>query len=580
MMRKNRKLFISLIALVFLLGPQLVCAIGTGGISIKPAFPNSDIPKSDSWFIYNLDAGQAQEDGVLLINDRDQAVRVEVYAVDAQTTSQGGFAPNPKEVVPEGVGAWVKLSERFFDIEAHSTKIIPFTITIPEKVDVGDHMGAILIQEAPPESASGEGTRVEIVTRIGARIYEKVPGEEIRKLKINAIDWTYNDNHLFEGEVRNNWLQLKRFLGFGKPVTVQIQQENEGNQTLNPTGQLTLTNLFGQINYKMDVSLGEIFPKEQNAPPFDWTKPFPPIGRYKLKAVVTYNEALPPVEKEIVFWILPYNLIIILVVLAVISVLIRLTWQLIIIKKRKKWATHVVQPGETVMDIATLYAVKWKKIIKVNKLKKPFTLSSGEILWIPGQKKKKETEKVGTELPQEARQGKTYRLMNWNLTPVQFWSGVSGFTIVVLAVVWFTWLSDIFLKPAVNTNTNANINTNSNINTNLIPQEALDRDTQRKADLETIQDALERYKLAEGKYPVASERDRTNKDGNVLQIELLNKGHLLTLPVDPLDPQYYYGYLSADGTTYELTAVLENTADPDGILVNNFYLYQLIPATQ
>ncbi|MFH1598393.1 MAG: DUF916 domain-containing protein [Patescibacteria group bacterium] len=575
-MLKNKKLLIVIIA-VFLFLPQLASAIESGTISIKPAYPDSDVQFSNSWFIYNLGPGESKEDACLILNNGEEPVTVEVYSVDATTTIQGSFAPGDSYTEPSGVGSWVAMSGREFVLEPNSELLVPFTITIPETVDVGDHMGAVIIQKKAPEPTEAGGTGVSIVTRVGVRIYQTVPGEVIKDLDINSLTWRYADRVLFEGEVLNNWLQFKRYLGFGKPASIEVEIANKGNNRLLPKGHFTLTNIFGQISHKQESDLGEIFPGETNNVPVSWHKPWPALGRFVLRVEATFDQELPPEEREIVIWVLPYNLIFILIILAVLIILIRLTFLLVMVKKRKKWATHVVQPEETLADIAVMYSVKWKKVAKVNKLKKPFSLSSGQILWIPGVKKKKEMEEVGTPLPQEAKEGKTITIWKWDLTPTIFWSSLSGLIIVVLAVLWFVWLDDVFLQPTVTVNANVNANTNVNVNTSLIPQEALDRDIVRKSDLAEIQEALERYKTAEGQYPLAEDRDRTNSAGNRLQVELQDKGHLLELPVDPLDPQYYYGYLSADGSSYEITAVLENTEDPEGILVNDFYLYQLAP---
>ncbi len=576
-MLKNKKLLIVIIT-IFLFLPQLADAIESGTISIKPAYPDSDVRFSNSWFIYNLGPGESKEDACLILNNGEEPITVEVYSVDATTTIQGSFAPGDSYTVPTGVGSWVEMSGREFVLEPDSELVVPFTITIPEVVDVGDHMGAVIIQKKMPEESEIGGTAVSIVTRVGVRIYQTVPGEIVKDLDIKSLSWRYEDRILFEGEVKNNWLQFKRYLGFGKPASIEVEIENKGNNRLTPVGQFTLTNIFGQISHEQESDLGEIFPRETNEVPVTWHEPFPAFGRFVLKVQATFDEELPPEEKEIVIWVLPYNLIFILIILAVIVVLVRLVIQLIIIKKRKKWATHVVQPEETLADIAVMYAVKWKKIARANKLKKPFAISSGQILWIPGVKKK-DVEAGQQPVPAEIKEGKSYRIGSWSQTPIQFWSSLSGLIVVILVISWFVWLDDVFLEPTVtvNTDTNINLNVNANVNTSLIPQEALDRDAVRKADLKIIQEALARYLLAEGQYPLAEQRDRTNNEGNRLEIELLDKGHLLELSVDPLDPQYYYGYLSVDGSTYELTAILENTEDEEGILVNDFYLYQLTP---
>lgn len=98
-------------------------------------------------------------------------------------------------------------------------------------------------------------------------------------------------------------------------------------------------------------------------------------------------------------------------------------------------------------------------------------------------------------------------------------------------------------------------------------------DSQRKTDLDSIKNALNSYFQTNSEYPVASQTVKTNESDNIL-VQKLVPAYLTSLPVDPSDPQYYYGYKS-DGTTFELTSVLEDTTDPAGIQAGQYYLYKV-----
>lgn len=89
------------------------------------------------------------------------------------------------------------------------------------------------------------------------------------------------------------------------------------------------------------------------------------------------------------------------------------------------------------------------------------------------------------------------------------------------------------------------------------------RDAQRKSDLKKLQTALELYKADHATYPIATQQTKTNDPANLLR-PLVDSRFLVKLPVDPLDPQYFYGYTS-DGTTYELSSILEDLDDPIGV---------------
>jgi len=89
-------------------------------------------------------------------------------------------------------------------------------------------------------------------------------------------------------------------------------------------------------------------------------------------------------------------------------------------------------------------------------------------------------------------------------------------------------------------------------------------DSQRKADLFEIQDALLNYAAANnGKYPVSESYSFLNQTGNILETELVPT-YLAALPADPSTSKSY-AYKS-DGTTFTLTAELDNANDPEAVM--------------
>ena len=94
----------------------------------------------------------------------------------------------------------------------------------------------------------------------------------------------------------------------------------------------------------------------------------------------------------------------------------------------------------------------------------------------------------------------------------------------------------------------------------------------RKKDLAQIQSALNKYYSEKGSFPTASVIEHTDAPSGVLK-SVLVPVYLDAIPVDP-DPSHYYGYVS-DGTTYELSAVLDDATDPEGTKLGAITLYTL-----
>ncbi len=90
------------------------------------------------------------------------------------------------------------------------------------------------------------------------------------------------------------------------------------------------------------------------------------------------------------------------------------------------------------------------------------------------------------------------------------------------------------------------------------------RDQTRKNDLATLQVALNQYYKKHKTLPSSTSyyQNRTNSLTSSLKV-LVTENYLKSLPLDPRDPDYWYGY-KASGATYTITSRLEDTSDPTG----------------
>ena len=83
------------------------------------------------------------------------------------------------------------------------------------------------------------------------------------------------------------------------------------------------------------------------------------------------------------------------------------------------------------------------------------------------------------------------------------------------------------------------------------------RDQQRVADIKMVQTLIEEIGLARGSYPYAPTVQRLDDPTTTITTALHDFEQSVTTFEDPLPKQYYYGYTS-DGSTYTLTAVIED----------------------
>ena len=132
------------------------------------------------------------------------------------------------------------------------------------------------------------------------------------------------------------------------------------------------------------------------------------------------------------------------------------------------------------------------------------------------------------------------------------------------------------------------------------------RDSRRKADLETITNALNAYYAVHGRFPQAGACNYGQNcyvysdSGSSWIPALVTEKFIEELPVDPINKRacstcsatndigpwsdtysnYIYAYGNVHGQEYELTARLENTSDPDRCEVNNYKYSPSSPTTK
>jgi hypothetical protein len=189
-------------------------ALATNTLGITP------VGEADNFHLELL-PGEEMERRAVVTNRTDTAHHVRVYPVDATVTAQGGFALGERDATRSGVGAWLHLPVSELTLPPHSTAPLPFRLTVPADAAPGDHAGGIVIETDPKGQPQDLGdnfaVQMNLVERIGVRVYLTVAGQAVRTLGVGKLTWERSD----EG------------IRFEVPVT------NTGNVRLDPRGELT-----------------------------------------------------------------------------------------------------------------------------------------------------------------------------------------------------------------------------------------------------------------------------------------------------------------------------------------------------
>ncbi|MDP3003947.1 MAG: LysM peptidoglycan-binding domain-containing protein [Candidatus Azambacteria bacterium] len=355
-----------------------VFAIEYGGFGGRPAYPRADNPRTESIFVHTLEPGDVQQEGVLTVNNSAERKTMLVYAVDSTPSTGGAFACAQASVTAKDVGAWITLEKSEVTLDPGTNELVPFTISVPQNASVGEHNGCIVMQEKK-EKADGK-SGVSLSFRTGLRVAITIPGELERKLEIVGFTVTKRDDGSF---------------------LLHPLVKNLGNVSIDADAQVITRYFFGLTHFthggKYPILRGDT--SDWN---FELKKPFWG-GWYRSNFVVEYDKnpeagvgvrsgkELTRLEGPSVwFWSFPTPtaLAIEIAVLLALAFGGFLFW---LSQKRKRWikenwVSYEVKAGEDIKSLAERFDVSWKLLAKVNKLKPPYALKSGEKIKVPPSK--------------------------------------------------------------------------------------------------------------------------------------------------------------------------------------------------
>ncbi len=268
-----KKILISLGLL--LITVVVVKAASFGGLGIYPANPDPKIPLSGSWFIYNLVPGEEKQDALVVQNTSEETLSAKIYPVDATTTKDGAFALLNEGDPKTSVGGWVDLPLTQITLNPGENRKIPFTIKIPSNAKVGSHLGGIALENMKLK----EGKGIDVVTRVGVRIYQTVPGDLVRLLELTDLSWKMVDDQ----------------------VSLLFSLENKGNVHLDVIGKIEFINAFTSKKVvEAEADLRTVLPGKPTQVPYRWEKA-PLLGSYIARVTIDYGGDTEIIEREIRF---------------------------------------------------------------------------------------------------------------------------------------------------------------------------------------------------------------------------------------------------------------------------------------
>jgi hypothetical protein len=367
-------LFVVLILGFVVLWSPAAWAIESFGVGARPANPRADNPRTESIFIYNPSPGQVVEDAVKVINNTDKTKTIAITAVDSIISSDGAFGCAQAVDDKKDVGGWITLSKQEVVLPAGGTEVVPFTMTVPSKVDVGEHNGCIAVQDMTATQNAGNG--IVLSFRSALRVAVTIPGEIVKDLRFMDIA-----------------TQLK-----ADKLVITPTLKNVGNVSLDTEVSVSAKKLLGaDLN---DKGKFPILAKATSKFNFELDRPYWG-GWYKVSTAADYAQLSGAADESSQFLAGPSKMI--FIPPQPVALLIEIATVLLVggtigffiwrWRSRKqmmmKTRTYTVARGEHIETIAATHGIRWQLLAKLNHLKPPYRLSPGQQLRIPRKKTKR-----------------------------------------------------------------------------------------------------------------------------------------------------------------------------------------------
>ena len=214
------------------------------------------------------------------------------------TFLEGKDKPNPKYTA----ASWVTLPYDRMSISAEGQVSIQTTVKIPADAQPGGRYFAVLFEPTSDENKSDFMSKEEAVApRIASLVYLRVSGP----VKDDAL-------------VKQ--LTAPGFLEYG-PIKITSEILNRGNYHINPQGNISITNMFGQIVAQEKLADQNIFPEASriftNQLGEKWM-----FGKYKISLNATYGDSGKVLTATVFTWVFPWKIASVITLAIIIIILI------------------------------------------------------------------------------------------------------------------------------------------------------------------------------------------------------------------------------------------------------------------
>lgn len=192
---------------------------------------------------------------------------------------------------PYSIRDYISFQQKSVTLNLGERARVPVTITIPKDAEPGGLYGSVLVSTDRTPETPDEGSRAPVIARIGSLFFVTVRGDVERGGEVTGIA-TLDDKAWYEKG----------------PVNLGIFYENKGSVHLNPYGEISIKNMFGEEVGFVELEPWFVLPKSLRTREIAWDREFL-LGRYVVTARVNrgYDDVVDEVTTT--FWVLPWKIV-------------------------------------------------------------------------------------------------------------------------------------------------------------------------------------------------------------------------------------------------------------------------------
>ena len=222
----------------------------------------------------------------------DRTFNLEVEDITGSADGSAAVSLTGGERGPYSIRDYISFPEKSFHLALGERARIPVKITIPADAEPGGFYGSVLVStDRTAKESAANVSRSPIIARIGSLLFVRVRGDAEIAGQTKSIS-----------TVGNKWWYEKG------PIDLSITYENTGVVHVNPYGEVSVKNMFGEEVGFVQLDPWFVLPKSLRSREFQWDREFL-LGRYTVTAKVNrgYDDKIDTVSTT--FWVLPWKIV-------------------------------------------------------------------------------------------------------------------------------------------------------------------------------------------------------------------------------------------------------------------------------